>query len=341
MGVAGLGGEPVGGALDGDGVQAEALGRGVPRLAALEELEDLGARRRGAGRPRARGPRRRRRCSRPGRGACPRPGWPAAGRRSRARRRTRSPRRRRPSTAAPRRRGASTRLRDSARAGKSSSASKAAVRRLPWPSLRGGRRRACGSPEAGRGRDGQAVGGGRAASWASSVTEGGSGGRGPARSAALLRLSARVDERLSPTLVARQPCGVASRARRRSGRSVSLAAEQRHGLEDPGRDRRAGERDAQRLEDLLGLDARTLDDAARAPPRRASGVQGSGSSASAVARRARAPRAAAPAPRNFSRAVGVVGRPVEEEARQRPELVERRDLLLGDRDRVAQAACGR
>ena len=40
--VAGLGGEPVGGALDGDGVEAEALGRGVPRLAALEELEGLG-----------------------------------------------------------------------------------------------------------------------------------------------------------------------------------------------------------------------------------------------------------------------------------------------------------
>ena len=41
--VAGGGGEPVGGALDGDGVEAEALGRGVPRLAALEELERLGA----------------------------------------------------------------------------------------------------------------------------------------------------------------------------------------------------------------------------------------------------------------------------------------------------------
>ena len=40
--VAGGGGEPVGGALDGDGVQAEALGGGVPLLAALEELEGLG-----------------------------------------------------------------------------------------------------------------------------------------------------------------------------------------------------------------------------------------------------------------------------------------------------------
>ena len=40
--VAGGHGEAVGGALDGDGVQAEALGRGVPRLAPLEELEGLG-----------------------------------------------------------------------------------------------------------------------------------------------------------------------------------------------------------------------------------------------------------------------------------------------------------
>ena len=40
--VAGGRGEAVGGALDGDGVQAEALGSGVPGLAALEELERLG-----------------------------------------------------------------------------------------------------------------------------------------------------------------------------------------------------------------------------------------------------------------------------------------------------------
>ena len=42
MRVAGLGGEAVGRPLDGDGVQAEALGSGVPGLAALEELEGLG-----------------------------------------------------------------------------------------------------------------------------------------------------------------------------------------------------------------------------------------------------------------------------------------------------------
>jgi len=37
-------GEAVGGALDGDGVQAEAFWRRIPRLAALEELEGLGVR---------------------------------------------------------------------------------------------------------------------------------------------------------------------------------------------------------------------------------------------------------------------------------------------------------
>ena len=42
--VAGLGGEAVGRALDRHGVEAEALGRRVPRLAPLEELEGLGRR---------------------------------------------------------------------------------------------------------------------------------------------------------------------------------------------------------------------------------------------------------------------------------------------------------
>ena len=44
MPVVGGGGQPVGGALHGHGVEAEALGRGVPRLAALEEVEHLGGR---------------------------------------------------------------------------------------------------------------------------------------------------------------------------------------------------------------------------------------------------------------------------------------------------------
>ena len=74
--VADLGGEPVGGALRRDAVQAEALGRGVPDGRALEEVE--GARPRGERlrRPRARAARRPRRPTRPCRGSCPRPGWP-------------------------------------------------------------------------------------------------------------------------------------------------------------------------------------------------------------------------------------------------------------------------
>ena len=134
--VAGLGGEAVGGALDGDGVQAEALGGGVPRLAALEELEGLGVGGEllhGLGREHldgaddgvdlaaARGRRTR---------------WRAAGRRSPARRRTRSRATTSPTEGRSSATSASRRLRDSASAGKTSSASKAAVRRLPWPSLR-------------------------------------------------------------------------------------------------------------------------------------------------------------------------------------------------------------
>ena len=98
------------------------------------------------GPPRATAPRRRRRCSRPGRASRSRRCWPAAAPRSPARRRTRSPGRRRPSTGRSSATSASTRLRDSASAGNSSSASNAAVRRLPWPSLRGGPTSAYGSP---------------------------------------------------------------------------------------------------------------------------------------------------------------------------------------------------
>ena len=44
VGVAGLGGDPVGGPLGGERVQAELLGRGVPDAAALEEVEGADAR---------------------------------------------------------------------------------------------------------------------------------------------------------------------------------------------------------------------------------------------------------------------------------------------------------
>ena len=57
--VAGLGGEAVGGALDGDGVQAEALGRGVPTSCRARRTRRSRRGRRAAGRPRARAPRRR------------------------------------------------------------------------------------------------------------------------------------------------------------------------------------------------------------------------------------------------------------------------------------------
>ena len=133
--VAELAGEPVGGALGGDGVQAEALGHALPYGGALEEVERArlaGDRMDGAGRQHldafdgaldaaAR--------------ACPRGGWRGAA--------TVTASATSASTAATtsavdgspfsnRRR---TRLRDSASIGKASSASNAAVSRRPWPSL--------------------------------------------------------------------------------------------------------------------------------------------------------------------------------------------------------------
>ena len=66
--VAGLGGEAVGGALRGDAVQAEALGRGVPDRASARRSRRSRRARRAPGRPRARGPRRPGRRTRPGRG---------------------------------------------------------------------------------------------------------------------------------------------------------------------------------------------------------------------------------------------------------------------------------
>ena len=130
MRVAGLGGQAVRGALDGDGVQAEALRGGVPRLAALEELERLGAggeRLHGLGRDDLDG-------------GDDRLDLAALGRsRPLARRRTAITSATSDSiavttSAVDGRSSAiseSRRLRDSASAGKRSSASKAAVRRLP------------------------------------------------------------------------------------------------------------------------------------------------------------------------------------------------------------------
>ena len=100
--VAGLGGEAVGGALGGDGVQAEALGRGVPAGARSKKSKVRGAggeRLDGLGREHLDGLDDRLDLAA---GACPRPGWRGAGRRSRARRRTRRRRRPRRSRCAPR-----------------------------------------------------------------------------------------------------------------------------------------------------------------------------------------------------------------------------------------------
>ena len=98
----------------------------------------------------------------------------------------------------------------------------------------------------------------------------------------------------------------------------------------PGRDRRAGDRDADRLEDVLGLDV------AAPRPRRAAPAR---CARRRRARRPRAPsRAVAPArsrPPSSQPLLArgrVVGRRLEEEAGQRPEVRQRLDLLLGDRD---------
>ena len=76
--VADLGGEALGGALGGDAVQAEALGRGLPDGRALEEVEGARRARRAPARPRARARSiGLRRSTRRGRGCGPRPGWRA------------------------------------------------------------------------------------------------------------------------------------------------------------------------------------------------------------------------------------------------------------------------
>ena len=180
MRVLGRRGEAVGGALDGHGVQAEALGRRVPRLAALEELEGLGAGRRASGPPRARGSRRR---------STMLSTWPRRGPSTRlARRSTAMTSATSDSMACDDLAGATDAPRRSARArgcatrrgpGTARAPRTRTVRRLPWPSLRGGPTAAYGSPPA------AARNGGRpwrrrtwAGSWALDRTLGGrSGGR--------------------------------------------------------------------------------------------------------------------------------------------------------------------
>ena len=131
--VADLGGEPVGGVLGGERVQAEALGRGVPDARALEEVE--GAHARGERLHGLRGEQLD--GADDGVDACRGRAWARLARRSTAMISATSD-----STASTTSAvatwslaiTASRRLRDSASAGKASSASKAIVSRRPWPS---------------------------------------------------------------------------------------------------------------------------------------------------------------------------------------------------------------
>ena len=127
---------------------------------------------------------------------------------------------------------------------------------------------------------------------------------------------------------------------RAPGRSApaSLASEQRDALEDPGRDRRAGDRDPDRLVELGGfrLASARPRRAARPRPTRAS----NGSAAASAARAAAEMLAAAVAPDHLLERRRIVGRAVEDEARQRPEVGERLDLLRA-RSRPRRAARSR
>ena len=288
--VAGLGGQAVGGALRGDAVQAEALGRGVPDG---ERSKKSKVRARVAS------------------------AWTASGESSSTALTTDSTRPRGlPSTWLARRSTAITsatsdstaattspaemrsaltrrsrRLRDSASAGNASSASKAAVRRRPWPSLwrrwRPAARRAAG-------RCGRRLRSWRAShpwswrrGWASAVTRLiGSSGR---------MVEPRYRHGWTDDCV-RSRSAASMRAQR------LVAPEHRERLEDARRDRRPGERDADRLEDVLGLGAARLDDPAQRRLDRARASNGStrasASRASASASRGR------PSSSHFSRAFG-------------------------------------
>src|SRR4051794_21764701 len=217
---------------------------------------------------------------------------------------------------------ASRRLRDSASAGNSSSASKAAVSRLPWPSLCGRPTTLAGVTGRGRGR-GAARNGDRAGGvivWGSSVRSGGSE-PGKGRPSAGIGSGGHTVE------------AVVDPAQR------FVPPEQPQGLEDPGRDRPPGERDPDRLEHLARLEPSGVDDALERAfetlfiprlPHVRERVPGLGEALERLG------GAEDLLPRG-----GIIGRPLEEEARQRPEVRQRRDLLLGDLDRPPQALAAR
>src|SRR3954469_21861180 len=113
-----------------------------------------------------------------------------------------------------------------------------------------------------------------------------------------------------------------------------VATEHFEGLEDARGDRRAGQRDADRLEDVARLDVALLDELAQhgLDSVDREGLDGRERVADGPER-----RPAVVAEPLVAR-LRVVGRAVEDEARQRPEFRERLHLLLGDRDRRAQVA---
>src|SRR6185312_4817094 len=115
-----------------------------------------------------------------------------------------------------------------------------------------------------------------------------------------------------------------------------LATEQRDALEDPGRDGRARDRDADGLEDLLRLPAARLDERAQRRLDRVL-VEWLGQRGERLARRGERLRPALGTDRPLPRG-RVVGRSVVEEAGERPEVGKRLDLLAADLDPGAQAA---
>ena len=289
----------------------------VPDRRALEEVEGPGAagdRVDGLGRQHLDGLRRRSRRVRVG--ALDLVGQPQDGDR-RARRRTRRRRRRRRSTVARRSNRRRTRLRDSASAGNASSASNAAVRRRPWPSLwrrwaRGGRRV----------RSGWHVerGGGWRRHRLGTVL-----GVGGVRAAMpLYRHDGRVFERPVRSMVRCLACSTRQSARR------SAAASRR--ARGAPRSRRSPATRWFRRSPHGSAGTRCAAWRPRARRRRAarastcSSVERLGTPASAARASARASRAAVGDP--LLARLGVVGGTVEEEADQRPEVGQRLDLLL-------------
>ena len=220
----------------------------------------------------------------------------------------------------------SRRLRDSASAGNASSASNAAVSRRPWPSLW----RRWAPAASGRRADGRDGGGMRASTSA----------QGSAGAGAAIPLSAAMDVWLSrrPDRLASSGSVSGRAGRRRCARSASSRPSTASVSKMPGRDRRPGQRDADRLEDVLGLGAARLDDARAAPARRAR-RRTARRRASAVARVGER-RRGRPSPSHFSRAFGSSAGPSKMKPASGQKSASVWIFSSRDRDRGAQARCG-